>query len=147
MTRVDFYVLSNVDQDARWRFACRLACKALTNGLHIHVHTSDAKHQQAIDQLMWAYPEQQFLPHICSNGSKDKGGSSLPIVIGYEQPHEHFDQVLINLDNVVPGFFGRFERVVEIVVDSTKKEGRDKYKYYRDRGYPLFHHAMDNWDD
>jgi len=141
MTRVDFYILSDVDQQARMRFACRLAYKALTSGQHIHVHTRDAQHQQSVDELMWIYPEHKFLPHACASDS------SLPLVIGYEQPQEHFDQVLINLDGSVPGFFGRFERVIEIIVDSTRKEGRDKYKYYRDRGYQLFHHNIDNWDD
>lgn len=145
MTRVDFYILSDVDQQARWRFACRLAYKALTSGQHIHVHTSDEEHQQSVDQMMWTYPEHLFLPHACAGD--ESTASSLPLVIGYEQPQEHFDQVLINLDGSIPGFFGRFERVVEIIVDSVKAEGRDKYKYYRDRGYPLFHHSMDNWND
>jgi len=147
MTRVDFYILSDVGQDARWRFACRLAYKALTSGQHIHVHTSDANQQQSVDQLMWSYPEHQFLPHACANGSDELNEQTVPIIIGYEQPQEHFDQVLINLDESVPGFFGRFERVIEIIVDSVKSEGRDKYKYYRDRGYPLFHHDMEDWDD
>ncbi|MBV1906582.1 MAG: DNA polymerase III subunit chi [Pseudomonadales bacterium] len=145
MTRVDFYILSDVDLDARMRFACRIAYKALTGGQHIHIHTSSTQHQKALDQLMWEYPEHQFLPHACIDNNADQ--HDLPVYIGCDSPLDHFDQILINLDNTVPGFFGRFDRVVEIVVDAVKTEGRDKYKYYRDRGYPLFHHNMDDWDD
>lgn len=125
------------------RFASRLAYKAVSGGQHVHVHTENAKHLQSVDQLMWEYPEHQFIPHT----SSDSEQQNLPVVIGFEQPLNHFDQILINLNAGVPAFFGRFDRVIEIIVDSIKVQGRDKYKYYRDRGYPLFHHQMDDWND
>ena len=65
--------------------------------------------------------------------------------IGWQEPAE-LDDVLINISGAVPGFFGRFNRVAEIVVDSTRDAGRDRYKFYRDRGFPLFHHELDDWE-
>ena len=143
MTRVDFYILPDIDDDARMRFACRLAYKALTGGNRIHVHTRDDQHQNSLNQLMWEYPDHQFLPHA----SIGETNAHQPVVIGCGDPLDDFDQVLINLNDSVPTFFGRFERVAEIIVDSVKAQGRSKYKYYRDRGYPLFHHQLENWDD
>jgi DNA polymerase III subunit chi len=46
----------------------------------------------------------------------------------------------------VPTFFGRFERVAEIIVQDRRDVGRDRYRFYRDRGYPLFHHELDEWE-
>jgi len=66
--------------------------------------------------------------------------------IGAADDQPAHEQVLINLGDDVPGFFGRFERVAEIVLAINRAGGRAKYRYYRDRGYPLFHHQLDDWE-
>jgi DNA polymerase-3 subunit chi len=50
----------------------------------------------------------------------------------------HYD-LLINLDDEWPPFFSRFERLVEIVgtEEDNKVKARSRYKFYKDRGYPL----------
>jgi DNA polymerase-3 subunit chi len=50
----------------------------------------------------------------------------------------HYD-LLINLDDEWPPFFSRFERLVEIVgtEEDNKVKARARYKFYKDRGYPL----------
>jgi len=141
MTRVDFYILQDVDLIAAQRFACRLAAKALTSGSAVHVHTDDSAAAQAFDDLLWQYPEYRFVPHACE-GATDAG---TPVVIGWNPPPAP-DGLLINLASSVPTFFGRFERVAEIVVESRRADGRDRYRFYRDRGYPLFHHELDDWE-
>ena len=52
--------------------------------------------------------------------------------------------VLINLAGSVPSFFGRFERVAEIVdqSDAQKQVARERYRFYRDRGYALQSHNV-----
>lgn len=53
--------------------------------------------------------------------------------------------VLINLNTVVDEFFSSFKRVVEIVEigDESKIHGREKYRFYRDRGYQIFNHRIE----
>lgn len=140
MTRVDFYILQDVELDAMHRFACRLASKAMSNGNEIYIHAADDAAAKSLDDLLWLYPEQRFVPHGLT---ADK--TSAPIHIGWEEPRQ-IDDVLINLSGEVPGFFGRFDRVAEIVVRATRDAGRDRYKFYRDRGFPLFHHELDDWE-
>jgi DNA polymerase III subunit chi len=50
----------------------------------------------------------------------------------------HYD-LLINLDEQWPPFFARFERLVEIVGtdEDNKALARQRYKFYKERGYPL----------
>ena len=55
--------------------------------------------------------------------------------------------MLINLGSDVPTFFGRFDRVAEIVLDPERDLGRERYRHYRDRGYPLQHHELNDWED
>ena len=144
MTRVDFYVLPDVDLEARLRFACRLAHKAVAAGQRVHVHAVDSAACNDFDELMWTYPDYRFLPHGVSG---EDTVQNAPVVIGHHEPEAGADQLLINLGTSIPPFFGRFERVAEIVVQQLREDGRERYKFYRDRGYPLFHHKLDQWDD
>ncbi len=142
MTRVDFYILQDVDLSAMQRFACRLACKAVDSGNRVYLHTTTEQCAKDFDDLLWAYPEQRFMPHARAD---DEAAAGAPIVIGWDQPEGH-DGVLINLSDHIPTFFGRFDRVAEIVVAATTSRGRERYQFYRDRGYPLFDHHLDDWE-
>ena len=41
MTRIDFYILQDVDLSAMRRFACRLVTKAVGSGQRAYLHTVD----------------------------------------------------------------------------------------------------------
>ncbi len=142
MTRVDFYILQDVDRNAASRFACRLALKAVSGNMPLHVHVNDAAAAADLDDMLWNYPEHRFIPHGLQ--SEQQGGRD-PVVIGWEPPADP-DGMLVNLSGEIPGFFGRFDRVAEIVVGETRDAGRERYKFYRDRGFPLFHHELDDWE-
>ena len=143
MTRVDFYILQDVDLVAARRFACRLAVKALSGGHPVHVHVDGAEAATEIDELLWNYPEHRFIPHDIHGAAT--GAVNAPVVVGWQLPDDP-DGVLVNLSSEIPTFFGRFPRVAEIVVDENRAAGRDRYKFYRDRGYPLFDHHLDDWE-
>lgn len=146
MTRIDFYILQDVDLAAARRFACRLAVKALAAGGNgVHLHVDDARMAADLDELLWNYPEHRFIPHDLQEAADRGGRQDAPVVIGWSTPADP-DGLLVNLSADIPTFFGRFQRVVEIVVDENRDAGRDRYKFYRDRGYPLFHHDLDDWE-
>ena len=143
MTRVDFYILPDMDTDARDRFACRLANRAVGDGQRVHVHVRDPAAEDALDELMWAYPPQRFLPHATL---RDPQAARATVLIGSDAPEPGADELLINLSDAVPAFFGRFERVAEVIVQPHRDVGRERYRFYRDRGYPLYHHELENWE-
>jgi DNA polymerase-3 subunit chi len=142
MTRVDFYILQDVAMPARVRFACRLAAKAVVAGHRVILHASDEAAAQEIDELLWHYPDRRFLPHCMQD---DITSSVAPLLVTWQEP-PRYDGVLVNLTHTVPEFFGRFDRVAEVVVQDIRDEGRDRYKFYRDRGFPLYHHELDEWE-
>jgi len=142
MTRVDFYILDDQTADASMRFACRLGLKAYLAGNPVHVHVDSEARALEIDELMWDYPKHRFLPHEIVQADKEPKS---PIQIGHEPPH-HQAGLLINLSTEVPRFFGRFDRVAEIIVGNAREEGRTRYAHYRDRGYPLHHHELSDWE-
>ena len=88
---------------------------------------------------MWTFRDGSFLPHVLAGEGEDA-----PVHIGHSaEPGEGF-HLLINLGPEVPGFFSRFERVAEVVDgDETQKaKGRERFRFYKDRGYPLETHKL-----
>ena len=145
MTRIDFYLLPDVDYVAKLRFACRLAHRAACTGKSVNVQTANATESEELDGLMWSYPPDNFLPHAVTTERTEN--ADLAVLISPHEPTPADDHVRINLCVEIPAFFGRFERVAEIILEPERSIGRDRYRNYRDKGYPLFHHDLDNWEE
>jgi DNA polymerase-3 subunit chi len=144
VTRIDFYILQDVALTALNRFACRLASQAVSGGHQVVMHTADETAGRALDEMLWHYPDRRFLPHALT-GKVAGESADAPLLITWTEPPS-YDGVLFNLTPSVPEFFTRFQRVVEIVVEETRDAGRDRYRFYRHRGYPLYDHKMDEWE-
>lgn len=139
MTRVDFYILEDNQRD---QFVCRLAEKIYSQGKTVYIHTEGDEKSREIDQLLWSFREGSFVPHHCDCDPGEHQTS--PVEIGSGELGEHHNEVLINLAAEVPLIFSRFERVAEIIPegDPDRTSGRERFRFYRDRGYPLQSHNI-----
>lgn len=142
MTQVDFYVLSDAETRARELWACKVADKAYRSGHRVYVLAANSKQVEELDRLMWTFSQNSFAPHEAYQGSIDN--EQTPILIGVCEAPESWHEVLISLADEVPSFFSRFDRVVEIVPgdEGHKKNARDRFRFYRDRGYSLESHQI-----
>ncbi len=135
MTRVDFH--SKVPD--KIAYACRLVRKARAADLKVVVFTADRMQMAAIDDALWTFSEQDFLPHVAAD---DELAALTPVILtddaAQSLPHH---QVLINLSRETPAHFARFERMFEIVSgdEDDLLAGRERYRQYQQRGYPLTH--------
>jgi DNA polymerase-3 subunit chi len=135
MTQIDFR--SNVAD--KIGYACVLVRKARAANFNVVLYAEDASLLRTIDEFLWNFSEQEFLPHVMA---EDPNAAFTPVVLtaddNAELPHR---QVLINLSPRTPACFAQFDRFFEIV--STAAEdvaaGRERYRYYQQRGYPLTH--------
>ena len=135
MTQVDFYILEGTSPRARMLFACRLAEKVAGMGHKVFVHVESEGAARELDDLMWTWHDRSFLPHCLASDAD----AEVAVHIGHDGgPAEGF-HLLINLGAEVPGFFSRFERVAEVVDgdEGQKARGRERFRFYKDRGYPL----------
>lgn len=143
MTQVDFYILSSDGDDARLTFACRLAEKAVSRAHRVYIHSASSSESTRLDKLLWTFSQGSFLPHrIAAPGAED---GPEPVVIGCaDAPAVGHRDLMINLAGAVPEFFSSFGRVAELVDEAPerKQQSRDRYRYYRDRGYPLNTHRV-----
>jgi DNA polymerase-3 subunit chi len=141
MTRVDFYILDDAMATARAQFVCRLAEKAWQQGHKIYIHTDGPAQSSQLDELLWTFRAGSFLPHSLDSGAD---ADSVDIHIGHGDEPMHHDDVLINMGREVPLFFSRFERVAEVIAgdEAAKQDGRQRFRFYRERGYPLQSHTI-----
>ncbi|MDH3915452.1 MAG: DNA polymerase III subunit chi [Chromatiales bacterium] len=145
MTRVDFYVLQAGAEQQRAVFACRLAEKAHRHGLSIHIHTRGPAATANLDKLLWTFRDGSFLPHLTVDEAAQADPQDITRVhVGHGESSGPTDGLLINIGEDVPLFFSRFDRVAEIVGDdkSERERARDRFRFYRDRGYTLNTHKL-----
>jgi DNA polymerase III subunit chi len=143
MTRIDFYILPEGSSESAVVTATRLCDKAAAQGCHIYVHVPELSEAEDLDGVLWSLRQGSFLAHERYSGAAV--ADPVPaILIGTLEPPDSHHQVLINLGNEVPAYFSRFERVCEIVGGDAarRSRSRERYKFYRDRGYELQTHNL-----
>jgi DNA polymerase III subunit chi len=131
MTRIDFH--SNVGDSIA--YACRLARKAYLSGQPLVV-LAEAPRLRVFDEVLWTFAPLEFVPH-CMAGSAL--AQETPVVLTSDLDAVAQHQILLNLGFSVPSQFARFERLLEVVGNDPEElvAGRDRYRFYRDRGYAL----------
>ena len=139
LTKVDFYILPSAEPSARLDFACTLTDKAWRLGHRVYLHCSDAAQRQDLDERLWRFKGESFVPH--SNTEDQPDGV---IVMGLSDAPASHQDLLINLDLKVPEFFKRFARVAEVVVEdpAVRLAARESFRFYREHGYPLQDHKL-----
>ena len=144
MTRVDFYVLSDSSEDNRAMLVCKLAEKAFRHDKAVFIHSDDTALLEQLDEKLWQFRPDSFVPHRLLNADEIANQVDAdPVQLSSGEPGND-RRVLINLASQVPTFFSRFERTLEVVNQATevRESGRDRYRFYQQRGYPLHHHKM-----
>ena len=108
----------------------------------IYIHTQNHTTAHHLDELLWTYREDSFLPHNLYGEGPDPAP---PIQIGYNAvPDKHRD-ILINLNSTAPEFYRQFSRVLELISHDTTAQtaGRERYKFYRAEGHPITTHKLE----
>jgi DNA polymerase-3 subunit chi len=135
MTRIDFHS----DVPDKIAYTCRLVRKARAANCRVVLLARDHTELATLDQALWTFSELDFLPHTMAG---DEYAAGTPIILTdsdtADVPHH---EVLINLSGNTPAHFARFERMLEVVSsdDADTAAGRDRYRFYKQRGYPLNH--------
>lgn len=142
MTKVDFYLLSASEPESRERTACRLAEKAYRLGHRVYLLVPDPASALELDELLWTFSQGSFVPHAVCTDNTDSDVH--PVLIGHAEPPAALNDVLVSLAQEVPPWFSRFARVAELVgvADEDKTRARERFRFYRERGYPLDTHNL-----
>ena len=136
MTRIDFH--SNVPDTLT--YVCRLVRKAYGAGQKVVVHGAPQQLAQ-LDARLWSFSPLDFLPHC---GVDSPNAAVTPIILAAALDVVPHHQLLVNLAPEAPAQFASFERLIEVVgaTPEARDSGRERYRFYRERGYPLTHHDI-----
>jgi len=142
MPKIDFYILSTDNEQNHLFFVCRLIEKAYKNQHRIYIHVKDHATAYELDELLWTYREECFLPHHLYGEGPNPAP---PIQIGCDiiKPDKHHD-ILINLHTAIPAFFTQFARVFEVINNNPEYQtaARERYRQYRAQGYDIRTHKL-----
>ena len=144
MTQVDFYIVDSDAEDARLRLACRICDKAMQQSQQVFINATTDTEAGQLDDLLWTLIQGSFIPHRVVRQPLPTPPRE-PVIIGLKQePVGTRWDLLINLAADVPDFFSRYERVAEIVDGNAERraQSRERYRFYRDRGYQLNSHQV-----
>ncbi len=137
MTRIDFHF----NTPDKLGYGCRLVRKAWRAGHRIVVFSNEPDQLAAFDEALWTFSPQDFIPHVMVG---DPLAVQTPIVLTVHDPATDDRDLLINLGTQTPPGFARFERLIEVVAsdDADREQGRQRWRFYRDRGYPIDTHDL-----
>ena len=136
MTKVRFY--SNAE-DRVQAAAAWLAASWRKQPILVFAPAADVA--ERLDRMLWTQPAIGFLPHCRADLPL---AAETPVLIASNLDAPPHDRCLLNLSNEIPPGYARFEDLVEIVstADSDRLPARDRFRFYRERGYALENHDV-----
>lgn len=132
MTQIFFYH----NASDRLAAAAALIGKAAAQKKRLLVYAPDREVADSIDRHLWTQQPTGFVAHVRSSSPL---ASETPVVIADQLDSLTQDERLFNLSADIPPGFSRFTSVIEVVgQEATERQaGRDRVKYYKDRGYEV----------
>jgi DNA polymerase-3 subunit chi len=137
MTSIDFYF----NAADKLQVACRLAGKAMAQGKRLLIYAPQADTAQRVDRMLWTWQATGFVPHC---GAQDPLASETPVLIATDMQAGAACDVLLNLSGEPPPAFECYDRLLELVAqdDEDRRAARERYKFYRERGYRIADHDL-----
>ena len=135
MTSIDFYF----NAEDRLQVACRLAGKAMKRNQRLLIYAPDAELARRIDKMLWTWPATGFVPHCAVHAPL---AAETPVLLASGDEAPEGCEVLLNLGADCPPHFERFPRLLEVVDTADREAGRNRYRFYRERGYKLTNHDL-----
>ena len=141
MPRADFYLIQKPRfREEPLRLVCELARKAFDAGIPTLVLARDNAQAEAIDDLMWSFDPDEYLPHQIAG--LDEGDDETPILIATPDMDIPARPMLLNLRDAAPS--GSFDRGLEVVPADPSARGplRERWKHYQSLGFEVNKHDM-----
>jgi DNA polymerase III subunit chi len=135
MPRADFYLIAKPRfSEQPLLLVCELARKAYAAQQPTLILTRDFAQAEALDELLWSFDDDTFIPHQLAGDDDDDHIAVLIAPPGVETPAR---ALTINLREQCPQTYG--DRVLEVVAaDPAEREGsRTRWREYQRLGFEL----------
>lgn len=143
MPQADFYLI----QKPRFReepllLVCELARKAHEAGLPTLIFARDATQAEQLDDLLWSFDPDAFIPHQIATADSDEDEEEADVLIATPEIAAPMRPLVINLRDEPAQ--GSFDRVLEVIPADESARGplRQRWKQYEARGFEMKKHDM-----
>jgi DNA polymerase III subunit chi len=135
-------VVADPAPTAQLSVACRIAEKAWKAGSTVLIQHDDPSELERLDEMLWVGNDHSFIPHEI--GAATPSLSATPVMLSTGTGPTEAVDVLINLTPQLPSRPELATRIIEIIdADPVRRAaGRERFKAYRDRGFPLEKHDL-----
>ncbi len=132
MTQVFFYHGAS-DKIAA---ACALLGGAYAKKKPMLVFAPEKEVADNVDRSLWTQSALGFIPHCRADSPL---AAETPILITDNLDQLPQDERLMNLSQVIPPGFSRFQSLIEVVGrdEADRESARERVKFYKDRGYEV----------
>ncbi|MCU7939068.1 MAG: DNA polymerase III subunit chi [gamma proteobacterium symbiont of Bathyaustriella thionipta] len=141
--QIDFYILGENSHRDINQMVCQLCEKAIAQHMNVFIYTQSIEQAHQLDELLWTFKPDNFLTHKNELSEIETDSTfTYPIIISSDVKNatksQHY-QFLINLSNESPDLLANFKRIAEMVgkAPDDKEIARNRYRFYRDKGYTL----------
>ncbi|WP_045757397.1 DNA polymerase III subunit chi [Xanthomonas albilineans] len=141
MMRADFYLIAKPRfLTAPLRLVCELARKANDANLWTLVLARDLAQAEELDELLWAFDDDAYIPHQIAGADADE--EEAQVLIAPPEVDAASRPLVINLRDAP--YLGTCERVLEVVpADLSAREPlRERWKQYKTQGYAVNKYDM-----
>ena len=141
-TQVMFYQLNDepTETNSVLYHACLQASYFYRQNQRVFIYTQDKTQAEQIDELLWAFDSDSFVPHNLIGEGPKQGAA---VEIGTQLPKGK-RPVLINLTTTVPEFANQFQFIVDFVPsdETLKQQARERFKTCRQWGFSVDNQAV-----
>jgi len=148
MTHVDFYILPDDQLITAQRYVCKLAEHNWQSGKRVLIQTDSAEESHQLDDLLWNIQDHSFIPHGVA--TLELTDQHQPILISHQKINDENFQSVLNLSSRPADICIENEIKIDEILnqdEQRKLSGRQHYKVYRELGYTLEHHILENTND
>ncbi len=118
------------------RLLCELAELHYQGGSRVYLTVQDENQAVTLDQFLWTYKKNSFLPHSCDTGAVDCLDD--PIVIGTRDRNPNAARILVMGKPCSISFMKQFEKIydfVELYDEELTRAARCRFAQYRELGF------------
>lgn len=134
MVEVSFY---HLQREPLEQALPKLLEKACERGLRAVVLAGSAERVAALNQRLWTYSREAFLPH---GAAEDGHAADQPIFLTTEEENPNGATVLVTVDGVDAGFMSDFERAVDMFDgndEAALAAARERWKAAKAAGHDV----------
>jgi len=143
MTKIDLYLIQGDGFSDQVQFCCRLIEKARQHDNTVHVQTREAYQSEAINESLWAFRPESFIPHLIGQSSHPHYSVTIDVHSLNNSAAKNRD-LLILIDSPLPSSIQDFKRLCLIVPNQQDalKQARQHYRQLASDGLNVHTHDL-----